>query len=237
MFACSRSTEALLGHLCSSNCARNKFLFRRHRCRWWFIFARIRLWVRVICVSEVVANIREVFAPTIDILGIVIYGSELALWLGIFACGGVFNLLPWLKTRSKRLETSQEPVSLHPMPSSTSVFRTASGSEVVERRGWPRVAWDYSCAICGMLEERRWSPLQYENGVKQMGSLAKLPEPLLYLDCLRESFYWNFYKNRLGNTIQYYSHSRNWLEQYTLNNSFLDPPPRLRGNKLLSKPH
>lgn len=90
--------------------------------------------------GEVVANIREVFAPTIDILGIVIYGSELVLWLGIFACGGVFNLLPWLKTRSKRLEASQEPVSLHPMPSSTSVFRTASGSDAVERRGWPRVA-------------------------------------------------------------------------------------------------
>jgi hypothetical protein len=82
----------------------------------------------------------KVFGPTINILGIVIYGSELALWLGIFACGGVFNLLPWLKSRSKRRETSQEPISLHPMPSSTSVFRTASGSEVVERRGWPRVA-------------------------------------------------------------------------------------------------
>lgn len=81
------------------------------------------------------ANIQEVFGRTIDILGIVIYGSELALWLGIFACGAVFNLMPWLKMRSKRLETSREPISLHPMPSSTSVFRTASGTDVVERRG------------------------------------------------------------------------------------------------------
>lgn len=85
------------------------------------------------------ANIKEVFGRTIGFLGIVIYGTELALWLGIFACGGVFNLIPWLKMRSKRLETSQEPISLHRMPSSTSVFRTASGTEVVERRGWPRV--------------------------------------------------------------------------------------------------
>ena len=77
------------------------------------------------------------FGPTIDILGMVIYGTELALWLGVFACGGVFNLLPWLKAFSRRAETSQEPIALHQMPSSTSVFRTASGSEVVERRGWP----------------------------------------------------------------------------------------------------
>ncbi|KAJ5081833.1 hypothetical protein NUU61_010097 [Penicillium alfredii] len=78
-----------------------------------------------------------VFGSSIDILGIVIYGTELALWLGIFLCGGVFNLLPWLRRRSKRREEAlQEPVTLHPMPSSTSVFRTASGS-VVERRAWP----------------------------------------------------------------------------------------------------
>ncbi|KAJ6096426.1 hypothetical protein N7486_007172 [Penicillium sp. IBT 16267x] len=90
--------------------------------------------------GDLFSLISVLFGPTIDILGMVIYGSELTLWLGIFACGGVFNLLPWLKTRSKRHETSQEPISLHPMPSSTSVFRTASESEVVERRGWPRVA-------------------------------------------------------------------------------------------------
>ncbi|KAJ5088059.1 hypothetical protein N7456_011675 [Penicillium angulare] len=89
--------------------------------------------------GDVFSLLSVLFGPTIDILGIVIYGTEFVLWLGIFACGGVFNLLPWLKTRSKRVETSQEPVSLHPMPSSTSVFRTASASEVVERRGWPRV--------------------------------------------------------------------------------------------------
>ncbi|KAJ5613079.1 hypothetical protein N7510_006273 [Penicillium lagena] len=81
------------------------------------------------------------FGPAINILGIVIYGSELALWLGIFACGGVFNLLPWLKKRTKRPSvTPQNTVSLHPMPSSTSVFRTASGREVVERRGWPNAS-------------------------------------------------------------------------------------------------
>lgn len=80
------------------------------------------------------------FGPAIDVLGMVIYGTELVLWLGIFACGAVFNLSPWLEHRSKKqneVQREPEPVALHPMPSSTSVFRTASGSQVVERRAWP----------------------------------------------------------------------------------------------------
>ncbi|KAJ5224442.1 uncharacterized protein N7469_007945 [Penicillium citrinum] len=78
---------------------------------------------------------RIVFGPALDVLGMVIYGTELVLWLGIFICGGIFNFAPWLRERSKKMEPAQEvePVMLHPMPSSTSVFRTASGT-VVERR-------------------------------------------------------------------------------------------------------
>lgn len=70
----------------------------------------------------------------------VIYGTELALWLGIFACGGIFNFIPWVKKRTKtderevEPELEPEPVSIHRMPSSTSVFRTVSGSETVTRR-------------------------------------------------------------------------------------------------------
>lgn len=77
-----------------------------------------------------------VFGPALDVLGMVIYGTELVLWLGIFICGGIFNFAPWLRERSKKTESPQEvdPVMLHPMPSSTSVFRTVSGN-VVERRG------------------------------------------------------------------------------------------------------
>lgn len=67
--------------------------------------------------------------------------------MGIFACGGVFNLVPWVKARSKseveheiglEMEPELEPelVALGRMPSSSSVFRTASGSEVVGRRAW-----------------------------------------------------------------------------------------------------
>ncbi|KAB8069593.1 hypothetical protein BDV29DRAFT_194742 [Aspergillus leporis] len=73
--------------------------------------------------------------PRIDILGMVIYGIELALWLGIFACGGIFNFMPWvLKLSQKRDLNELEQVSIHPMSSSTSVFRTVSSSDWVTRR-------------------------------------------------------------------------------------------------------
>lgn len=67
----------------------------------------------------------------------VIYGTELVLWIGILVCGGIFNFRPWIQNRAKKrseLEDEQEPMSLHEMPSSTSVFRTVSGSNVVARR-------------------------------------------------------------------------------------------------------
>ena len=79
-------------------------------------------------------------------LGMAIYGTELALWTGVFVCGGFFNLAPWVKARvssrrQQRIESGRhaqaqrdEPnsVALHDMPSSTSVFRTPS-SALVER--------------------------------------------------------------------------------------------------------
>lgn len=81
------------------------------------------------------------FQPTLDILGMVIYGTELVLWLGVFVCGGYYNLLPWIRKRwlsdeSRDDEDTAPPdhsdstaahIALHDLPSSTSVFRTASG--------------------------------------------------------------------------------------------------------------
>lgn len=82
----------------------------------------------------------------IEILGMVIYGTELVLWIGVFICGFVFNFLPWAQEHSKKRESAvceqtedqhndhHQDITLHDMPSSTSVFRTASGSDVVARR-------------------------------------------------------------------------------------------------------
>lgn len=77
----------------------------------------------------------------------VIYGCELALWTGVFICGGYFNLVPWTKSRltlrKQRMENVRQAynqgdatgsVTLRNMPSSTSVFRTPS-SLLAERSG------------------------------------------------------------------------------------------------------
>ncbi|KAL2807897.1 PQ loop repeat-domain-containing protein [Aspergillus granulosus] len=72
---------------------------------------------------------------SVDVLGMVIYGTELVLWIGVFVCGFAFNFLPWIAERSRKEPSQETQISLHEMPSSTSVFRTASGSDVVTRRG------------------------------------------------------------------------------------------------------
>jgi hypothetical protein len=92
------------------------------------------------------------FQPTLDIVGMVIYATELILWIGVFACGGYFNLAPWVRERmSARLAAQEQAqlqlqqqqqerernggIALHDLPSSTSVFRTVStGDEGIVRR-------------------------------------------------------------------------------------------------------
>ncbi|KAL5333696.1 PQ loop repeat-domain-containing protein [Aspergillus crustosus] len=92
------------------------------------------IFVGIDAAGDLFSLISVVFEHRIDVLGMVIYGTELVLWIGVFICGLVFNFLPWLKERSeKRATEGEEPVTLHQMPSSTSVFRTASGSDVVRR--------------------------------------------------------------------------------------------------------
>ena len=85
------------------------------------------------------------FQSELDILGMAMYGTELALWIGVFICGGYFNFVPWVRLRiSQRRKQKEEErhergrheragdVVLRQMPSSTSDFRTPS-SGMVER--------------------------------------------------------------------------------------------------------
>ncbi|KAF2195218.1 hypothetical protein K469DRAFT_722491 [Zopfia rhizophila CBS 207.26] len=46
-----------------------------------------------------------------------VHGSELILWIGVFACESYYNLVPWVKKRLRR--KSGEPITLHDLPSST----------------------------------------------------------------------------------------------------------------------
>ncbi|KAK4448634.1 PQ loop repeat protein [Podospora aff. communis PSN243] len=68
----------------------------------------------------------------LDVLGVVIYGTELVLWLGVFAAGGWYNFVPWVKgklgnggdeSRGGEEEGRRTGVALREMPSSTSSCR------------------------------------------------------------------------------------------------------------------
>jgi hypothetical protein len=110
------------------------------------------IFVGIDAAGDLFSLISVFFQPNLDVAGMAIYGTELLLWLGVFACGGYFNLLPWIQRglkNHKRITTRHdqedrsnslpEPLeyatqqhtsahALHDMPSSTSVFRTPSGS-------------------------------------------------------------------------------------------------------------
>lgn len=57
------------------------------------------LFVGIDAMGDVTSLISIFFQPELDILGMVVYGSELALWLGVFACGGCYNFRPWLAVK------------------------------------------------------------------------------------------------------------------------------------------
>jgi uncharacterized protein with PQ loop repeat len=103
------------------------------------------LFVGLDALGDLTSLISLVFEPELDVLGMVIYGVELVLWLGIFACGGYYNLMPWLKNREivnlrshavvgEDVSHYNNTVVLHDLPSSTSVFRTPSSDMQLRER-------------------------------------------------------------------------------------------------------
>jgi hypothetical protein len=107
------------------------------------------IFVGIDALGDVFSLISVVFQPTLDILGMVIYATELVLWIGIFICGAYYNLVPWLRGSRGGIEGDATAhgesgragtavasgVALHDLPSSTSVFRTTSGDFEGMRRG------------------------------------------------------------------------------------------------------
>ncbi|EDN06139.1 conserved hypothetical protein [Histoplasma mississippiense (nom. inval.)] len=108
------------------------------------------LFVAIDAAGDLFSLVSILYQPTFDILGMVIYGSELAFWLGICACGFFMNFCPWIKKKARawgyRAEEESgseknEPATqqsqqiyLQEVPSSTSVFQTASGTTGTLRR-------------------------------------------------------------------------------------------------------
>jgi hypothetical protein len=115
------------------------------------------IFVGIDALGDVFSLVSVVFQPTLDILGMVIYATELVLWIGIFMCGTYYNLVPWLRGKQGERGADQPAlgrststpigldgpgsapvasgIALHELPSSTSVFRTPSGEfEVMRQR-------------------------------------------------------------------------------------------------------
>ena len=119
-----------------------------------YLFRTVRgisfIFVGIDALGDVFSLASVVFQPRLDILGILIYGTELILWIGIFVCGAYYNLVPWILSKAddrtsrralhedgahgsvhvRRHEdglVATSGIALHSLPSSTSVFRTPSG--------------------------------------------------------------------------------------------------------------
>ena len=105
------------------------------------------IFVAIDALGDLTSLISVVFEPKLDILGMVIYGSELLLWCGVMACGGFYNLRPWIKhlLEKRKIRNDQSSGSVHVGPrrndydqaagsagSSSTVFRTASASSQEE---------------------------------------------------------------------------------------------------------
>ncbi|OJD18599.1 hypothetical protein AJ78_01370 [Emergomyces pasteurianus Ep9510] len=107
------------------------------------------LFVALDAAGDLFSLVSILYQPTLDILGIAIYGSELVFWLGICACGGFLNFPPWIRKKvrawgycsqegpernGEQMTQQAQHICLREMPSSTSVFRTASGTVDEPRR-------------------------------------------------------------------------------------------------------
>jgi hypothetical protein len=95
--------------------------------------------------GDVTSIISVAFERSINILGFAMYGAEFVLWCGVFACGFWFKLVPLIRSKLENTRRTWSPnlrsaatlathATLHDMPSSTSVFRTAYGDFELRER-------------------------------------------------------------------------------------------------------
>jgi hypothetical protein len=110
------------------------------------------IFVGIDALGDVFSLVSVVFQPKLDVLGLVIYGTELVLWIGIFLCGAYYNLPSWYAAKKEEAESNvsvgesdggaevASGIALHALPSSTSVFRTPSSEiEVIRQRSMSSV--------------------------------------------------------------------------------------------------
>lgn len=142
-------------------------------CHYWDIWTHrtVRgisfIFVFIDALGDLTSLVSVLFQPRLDIYGMVIYGVELFLWCGIFACGGYYNFRPWVKGKTSH-ENSSPPeavgyvapspdvtqvIAIHDSPSSTSVFRTPSmdalnaRARTAQRRSGDAIELDNRCKV------------------------------------------------------------------------------------------
>lgn len=92
------------------------------------------MFVAIDALGDLTSLISVLFEPELDVLGLIIYGSELVLWIGVMSAGGHYNLIPWLRqrleqhrSRRRSIQLQQNQVYQQPAAqASSTVFRTAS---------------------------------------------------------------------------------------------------------------
>lgn len=57
------------------------------------------LFVAIDALGDLTSLLSVLFQPHLDILGLVIYGTELVLWIGVMVCGIYFSLWPWIRDK------------------------------------------------------------------------------------------------------------------------------------------
>lgn len=104
------------------------------------------LFVTIDALGDLTSLLSVLFQPEHEIMGIIIYAAELALWIGVLACGGYYNLLPrcrlqtlqpqphYVGTDTHEPANAAHSISLHSLPSSTSVFQTPSSDAEMRNR-------------------------------------------------------------------------------------------------------
>ena len=65
------------------------------------------LFVGIDAAGDLFSLLSVFFESTLDVLGIVIYATELVLWIGIMCCGAHYNLLPRLTRLSHTVDSDE----------------------------------------------------------------------------------------------------------------------------------
>jgi hypothetical protein len=64
------------------------------------------IFVAIDAAGDLFSLLSLLFQKDLDVLGLVIYGMELVLWLGVFVCGACYNLPLWIKANRHRAEVT-----------------------------------------------------------------------------------------------------------------------------------